>query len=171
MTAPQLARASNPATGPYADTTVHVIGAGPIGRALLCALDRTPYRVTAVSDTSGTLFDRNGLDARWVAEQKAAGRRVAGLAGARDGPLPSLLLHGATDVVVDCTASDSSRDPGAVERAMAALDAEASVVFAAKHALGERALAFLEPTRAGRIRFNAVLGGTGLALLREHETL
>jgi homoserine O-acetyltransferase len=153
------------------DPTLHVIGAGPIGRSLLRVLGETPYRVLAVSDSSATLFDRNGLDSRALAEHKSSGGRFADREGAEDVALPILLFHGAADVVVDCTATELSRGPEAVARAVAALDADSSVVFAAKHALATEPLAFLEPRRFQRIGFNAVLGGTGLLLKDEIEDL
>lgn len=160
-----MSRASN------VPPSLHVIGAGPIGRSLLRVLERTPYRVLAVSDSSATLFDRNGLDGRALAEHKSSGGRYADREGAEDVPLPILLFHGAADVVVDCTATELARGPEAVARAVAALDADSSVVFAAKHALATEPLAFLEPGRFGRIGLNAVLGGTGLALQNEIEEL
>lgn len=151
--------------------SIHVIGAGPIGRALLRALETAPYRVLAASDTSGTLFDRRGLDPRALAAHKASGGRFADREGAEDLRLPVFLSLGGADLVVDCTATELGRGPEAVARAIAALDGDACVVFAAKHALATEPLAFLPPRRFSRIGINAVLGGTGIALQREIEDL
>jgi len=151
--------------------TLHVIGAGPVGRSLLRALEGGPYRVRAVSDTSGTVFDRDRVDVAALAEHKVSGGRYAERAGAALVPLESLLSHGTADIVVDCTASELARGPEAIARADAALGAGSSVVFAAKHALATEPLSFLEPLRSRRIGINAVLGGTGLALQEELEDL
>ncbi len=171
MSAPATQRAEDHDGGRRGAPTLHVIGAGPVGRRLLRALGKTPYRVLAVSDSSATLFDRDGLDGGALADHKSSGGRYADRDGAEDLPLPILLYHGAADVVVDCTSTELSRGPEAVERAVAALDADSSVVFAAKHALATEPLAFLEPGRFHRIGFNAALGGTGLALQDEIEDL
>jgi homoserine O-acetyltransferase len=152
-------------------TTLHVIGAGRIGRGLIRAIGATPYRLVGASDRSATLFDRHGLDGVALAGHKSAGGRFAEREGAADLPLPSVLLHGAADVVVDCTATELSRGPDAVARAIAALDAGSRVIFAAKHALATEPLAFLESGRFRRIGFSAVLGGSGLALQRELDEL
>ena len=171
MTASALARVACPIRETAASPTLHVLGAGPIGRALLQALADGPFRVVAVSDTSGTLFDRGGLDARALADHKASRSRYADRGGAADVPLASLLFHGAADVVVDCTASDPASGVEAVDRSIAALAGGSSVVFAAKHALATDPLRFYEPGTLDRIGFNAVLGGTGLALQDEIESL
>src|SRR4030095_11316308 len=56
-----------PALLPPASPTLHLIGAGKVGRAFLRLLADLPLRLIAVSDTSATLFSREGLDARALA--------------------------------------------------------------------------------------------------------
>ena len=55
--------------------TVHVVGLGKVGRALLRCLDER-FRVVGVSDRSATCFVRNGVDRAAIATLKCRGGRL-----------------------------------------------------------------------------------------------
>lgn len=151
--------------------TLHLLGAGKVGRALLRRLPGTPYRLTGLTDSSASIHDAAGLDPIPLAARKQAGERLASRRDARAVPLTTWLSLRVADAVVDCTATEPARGAHAVERTLAALDAGSCVVLAAKHALLRAPDALLEAPRGSRLGFNAVLGGTGLALVRELDEL
>jgi homoserine dehydrogenase len=153
--------------------TVHLIGPGKVGRALLRELAGLPVRVVAVSDTTATVFAREGLDAPALAEWKEAGRPIAAHPKAAGIPLDVALSVFAADVVVDCTDSNLAPDALALStaRATALVRAGRRLVLAAKSPLLGATDEIVIAAQAGRVGLNAVFGGAGRALVRELATL
>src|SRR5687768_16731028 len=85
--------------------TVHLLGAGKVGRAFLEQLPASGCRLVAVSDSRATVHDRAGLAPLALAGWKARGRSLAERPGAEALPLETALPLIAADVVVDATPS------------------------------------------------------------------
>jgi len=162
---------SSSGTSPGIPASLHLVGLGQVGRALLRRLDPRAWNLVAASDSGGTLVDRAGLDARALERSKAEGRALTSTGLAEDLPLDLLVELVHADVLVD--ASTSTFDGGAValERSLCALRAGSRVVFAAKDALAAGAHAWREELATGRVGWNAALGGTGLRLAAELREL
>jgi homoserine dehydrogenase len=154
-------------TSPGTPTSLHLIGLGQVGRALLRRLDARTTRLIAASDSSGTQVERCGLDADSIERLKSERRGLAASGLAADLPLELLVELVHADVLVDATASTFGNGAAAVERAERALRCGSRVVFASKDALAARSHAWREEIAAGRIGWNAALGGTGLRLAAE----
>jgi len=150
--------------------TVHVIGLGKVGRALLACLDNE-FRVVGASDRSATCYARDGIDRAAVIARKRGRGRLLDDAGARAVPLRVAVSIVGADFVVDCTDTDLASAGNAATQALAALDSGTSLVFASKAALSGATSELLQPSRRRRLGINAVLGGTGRALLDELDLL
>lgn len=150
--------------------TVHVLGAGAVGSALLRRLAGDRRRVVAVTDSSATVHDPHGLDIGSVLSWKRAGRAL------RDYPGPCVITGAAAieqvdaDILADCTSTDLDR-AGWTALLGAALARGACVASAAKAALCDAGAEWLSGDCAERVGCNAVLGGTGRQLLHELEEL
>ena len=158
-------------TGPVA--SVHLVGAGKVGRAFLDLLPTTALRLRGVTDSSGTMCSRaraTVLDPAAIAAAKASGRRLVELDGAAE--LPAELAIGLVDadVIVDATPTDPRAPHAADARLRAALAGHGRVVVAAKDALA-RAWPQLSEVDRQRVHFEAALGGTGARLRRERVQL
>jgi len=158
---------SSSGTSPGIPASLHLVGLGQVGRALLRRLDPQAWNLVAASDSSGTLVDRAGLDARSLERSKAEGRALASTGLAEDLPLELLVELVHADVFVDASASTFDGGGVALERSLCALRAGSRVVFAAKDALAAGAHAWREELATGRVGWNAALGGTGLRLAAE----
>ena len=180
--APVLAIPSRDAacsSGPSPTTkSVHLIGPGRVGRAVLRELADLPVRLVAVSDSTATVFAREGLDAHALAEWKESGRRLSEHAQSAGVPLDVALDVFAADLVVDC--SDSCLEPAARERsrerARTLLRKGRTLLLAAKTPLlggdgGRDRDDLLAAIESGRVGVNAVFGGAGRAIARELATL
>jgi homoserine dehydrogenase len=144
--------------------TVHLLGPGAVGRALLRLLATRPFRLVAVTDSTATLLDPAGLDPLDIAEFKTAGRHLDEHAGARALNTTDALTLGGADLVVDATATDPLRAGWAQSLDEGVLRRGARLALAAKDALVAGAAQWLD---TGLVGCNAVLGGTGLRLTRE----
>lgn len=151
--------------------TVHIVGPGKVGRALLRLLPGTPLKLTGLSDSTATIHSAEGLDPEPLAQFKEAGASLSQRQEAAFVPLHVLLGMDVADFVVDCTASRPDGGEEALRRSLAVLSSRSRLVLAAKHALAEDPLAFASPSRIARLGFNAVLGGTGLDFKRDLEDL
>jgi len=165
--------------------SVHLIGPGRVGRAVLRELADLPVRLVAVSDSTATVFAREGLDAHALAEWKESGRRLSEHEQSAGVPLDVALDVFSADLVVDC--SDSCLEPAARarsrERARGLLHKKRTLLLATKTPLlgaeigNERgsghggADELLDAVASGRIGVNAVFGGAGRAIARELATL
>jgi homoserine dehydrogenase len=162
---------SSSGTSPGLPASLHLIGLGQVGRALLRRLDPRVWSLVAASDSGGTLVDREGLDARTLERSKSEGRALASTGLAEDLPLDLLVELVRADVLVDASASTFDAGGAALERSLGALRAGSRVVFASKDALAAGAHAWREEIATGRVGWNAALGGTGLRLAAELSEL
>lgn len=168
------AAASNDAflsSGLSPGATVHLIGPGQVGRAFLQQHQNANLRLVAVSDRSGTVFNKQGLSPAAIATHKAAGVPLLSLPAAEAIPTELAIRLVSADIVVDATPSTASDTDAAVQRGRAALQCGASLVLCSKNGLAEAAADWLQPATRARIGVNAVLGGTGGQLLRELDEL
>src|SRR5687768_14754535 len=129
-------------TGPSPGTprrTVHLLGAGKVGRAFLrqLAACELPVRLVAVSDRSATVFAPTGLDGSALAGWKESGRRFAAHPRAAGIALDVALAVANAEIVVDCTSSDLAKSAreSARRRTRTLLDEGRQVVLANKTAL------------------------------------
>jgi homoserine dehydrogenase len=151
--------------------SIHLLGAGKVGRAFLAQSVAAGLRVVAVTDRSATLFARDGLPAADLARWKRDGGALAQIDGAEPLPLPTALRVVAADVVVDALPSDL-RDPApALRRASAVLQQGAALALASKDALLGAAAELLGPRTRDRLGIDAALGGTGRRLVAELDAL
>lgn len=171
--APSTAASSPPpetfcTSGP--SPTVHVVGAGAVGRALLRLLEDRGARVVAVSDSTATVYDAAGLDLGALIAHKERGRPLATRTGAA--AIPTLVAVDVieSDVVIDVTSSPGDAAEAAVERSLRVLRRGAHLVLAAKDALCHAPRRLLAAGK-GRLHCHAVLGGTGARLLAERAAL
>src|SRR5690606_31899650 len=86
--------------------TVHLLGAGAVGRALLEQLAQSHLRLVAVTDSSGTIHDRAGIDAGRIAAWKAAGRALCEHRAAHLSAAPDVIDTVCADIVVDATSTE-----------------------------------------------------------------
>jgi homoserine dehydrogenase len=147
--------------------TLHLIGPGLVGRAFLAQLGELPLRVVAVSDSSATVFAREGLPLPELQAHKAAGRSLAAFARAEAIPTELAIRIVGADLVVDATPSSPAGTDSAVARVRAALQNDAHIVLSGKNALAAAAGEWLLGPARDRIHLHAVLGGTGQSLRRE----
>lgn len=155
---------------------VHLVGPGHVGRCFLRQLavvdpgDR-PFTVVAISDSSGSVFAREGLDVPAVLAHKQRGGAIAQLPGAEAIPADVAIAVVAADVVVDATPSGAAGTAAALARGRAALRTGAFLALSGKNALAAAAAEWLLPPRRGRVGINAVLGGAGRQLVAQIEEL
>ncbi len=138
-----------------------------MGQALLRLLPRTPYRLVGVTDRSGSVHDRAGLDAIALADLKQRGGAVRLLAAAEAVPVDVAVSLIDADVVVDATSTNVGAGTAALERSWAILRNGQKLVLCAKDALCLSNGELLRGQHLARLGFNAVLGGTGAALKDE----
>ncbi len=154
--------------------TLHLIGPGQVGRAFLRQLQtRQPetLRLVAVSDRSGTVFQREGLVVDEIVTHKHRGGSLSECGGAETIPTELAIRLVSADIVVDATPSKSEDVEAAVLRGRTALQCGASLALCSKNGLAEAAAEWLAPATRKRVLVNAVLGGTGAQLLAELDEL
>jgi len=141
--------------------TLHLLGAGAVGHALLQHIAASRLRLIAASDSTATLFRADGLDALDVARWKAVRGTLRDHPAVRFPATSRAIALVNADVVIDAT--PSSPRAGWTASLGDALQRGRAVAFAAKHALGEQGAEWLD-VHAERVGCNAVLGGTGRSL-------
>jgi homoserine dehydrogenase len=155
-----------PATRRRTYDTVHLLGPGAVGRALLNRLVDDRRRVVAVTDSTATLHDPAGVDVRAVVAWKNAGGALRDHSRALHISASAAIEHVDADVVADASATDLDRQ-GWTDALGQALARGACVVSAAKAALCEAGAEWLTGEHSARVGCNAVLGGTGRSFLSE----
>jgi len=146
--------------------TVHLLGAGAVGRVFLELLAASRRVLVAVTDSTATIYSPAGLDPRAVAAWKAAGRPFREHPWARALPVVAGVATADADIVVDASATELGR-AGWTDALSQALARGSCVVLAAKAALCEAGAEWLNGDYADRVGCNAVLGGTGRQFLAE----
>jgi homoserine dehydrogenase len=150
--------------------TVHVLGPGAVGRALLERFRDDRRRVIAVTDSTATLHDPGGLDADAVLQWKQAGCRLRDHPGGCVIPAIDAIARIDADILVDATTTDLAR-PDWTSALGAALERGVCVAAAAKAALCEAGAEWFSGVHASRVGCNAVLGGTGRSFVAELSDL
>lgn len=150
--------------------TVHLLGPGAVGRAVLERLASSRRVLTAVSDSTGTLFAPQGLDPLAVVRWKEAGQSLRDHPAAEAMPPGRAIAIADADLLIDTSATELGR-AGWTDAIDGALDRGAAVAFAAKAAACERGAEWLSGPHARRVGLNAVLGGTGRRLIGELSSL
>jgi len=150
---------------------LHLIGPGNVGRALLGIIALSDLHLVGVTDSTATWHDELGIDARSVAQIKASRRRLAEQPGAKVLDITTAIEWVDADIVIDATATRFDRPAWvqALERGVFARGAR--LVASAKDAVCGAADRWVEPGRLDDVGINAVLGGTGRALLSELAVL
>jgi len=149
--------------------SVHLLGVGAVGRALLERLASGRQPLVAVSDSTATVAAPHGLDPLRVLAWKTAGSTIADWPGAWRIPTAEAVARVGAGVVVDATATSGGR-PDWTAMLDAVLARGGALALAAKDAVAERAGIWLDGS-AGPVGCNAVLGGTGQQLTRELSEL
>ncbi|MCR9247339.1 MAG: hypothetical protein NXI31_20095 [bacterium] len=147
--------------------TLHLVGPGAVGRRFLTGLAGSPFRVLAVTDSTATVFDREGLDLAAIGAHKVAGEPLATFAGAESVSTELAIELAAADFVVDATPSRPSDALAALGRVRAARRGGAFVALAGKNALALAAPELLLGSNRGTVGIQATLGGAGAQLVRE----
>jgi homoserine dehydrogenase len=145
---------------------IHLVGLGAVGRAFLTSAAERSARIVAATDSTATVYARDGLAPQELVRWKSAGKRLIDVEGAADLPTDFVVDLIESDALVH--ASDDEREPGiALECARFALRRKSRVVFASRRALAAKAHAWRAEIAAGAIGWNAALGGTGILLAAE----
>jgi homoserine dehydrogenase len=146
--------------------TLHLLGPGLVGRALLTKLAALPVRVTAISDSTATVFDRGGLPIEALLAHKRAGSALSVWPRAEVIPTELAIRIVGADLVVDATPTRAEDTEAAVRRGRAALQNGAFLVLCGKNAVAASP-EWLHGDARGRVGVHAVFGGAGQALVRE----
>lgn len=151
--------------------TIHLLGAGKVGREFLLQLSATPHRLIAVTDSTATVFSKEGLSPRAIVEYKEKGLLLLQYPGAEALPEWITLQFVHADVVADATPTDLTNPQHAAGRARNALASGSAVALAAKDALFADAAFLAAEAARGRAGIRAALGGAGAAIAAEIVTL
>ena len=146
--------------------SIHLVGPGAVGCALLRRLPAGHRRLVAVTDSTATIANPAGLDPLAIAQWKEGGRSLAEHPHAHVLDAAEAVRTVDAGIVVDATATDLNRR-GWTAALDAALARGACLALAAKAALCEAAGEWLNGSHAARVGCNAVLGGTGRDFLAE----
>ena len=111
-------------------TTVHLLGPGAVGSALLHMLP-SDCILTGVTDSTATVRGTAGIDPGWIAANKRGGRALRAQPGARTLRLADALGWVGADIVVDATATDFARDGWAATLEQGVLAGGGRLVLAA----------------------------------------
>ena len=147
--------------------TLHLIGPGNVGRALLGIVARSELRLVGVTDSTATCYAELGLDARSVARFKASQRGLGEQPEAKILDIATAIDWVDADIVIDATATRFDRPDWGLAIEGAVFSRGARLVASAKDAVCDAADRWLDPSRLGDVGINAVLGGTGRSLLSE----
>ena len=133
---------------------IAVIGAGTIGAAVSKLADEYGHTVTALSDSTTSIVDEEGIDVESVLERKSTDGAVGGEDAAE-------ALHAPYDVLVEATPTTlEDAEPG-YSHTREALERDRHVVLANKGPIALRysEVRELERTSDGSVRFGATIGG------------
>jgi len=148
--------------------TLHLLGVGQVGRALLGLLEEGDPLLVAATDTSGTVHDPSGLDGAALARWKTAGRPLARHPLALDpGSVAGAVLQVQADLVVDATSTSFERPAWATFLDDLVIGRGRGLALAAKDAPAARAHRWVGPHVGARVGINATLGGAGAALAED----
>ncbi|MBI3820352.1 MAG: hypothetical protein HY286_16805 [Planctomycetes bacterium] len=147
--------------------TVHLLGVGKVGRALLQQFDASGARLVAATDSTATVYDRGGLSPRAILQFKEKGRSLINYPGGAALPTELALQFVNSDIVIDALPTDSANPGAALDRARAALATGSSLALASKDALFAGASELTSAPMLARVGIRAALGGAGAAIARD----
>jgi homoserine dehydrogenase len=148
-------------SSPGDPVTVHLLGLGSVGRELVRRIPESKFRLVGLSDRSGTHVPRSHADALRAAERKAAGSPLGDSPGTLAISLPDALSRTSADIVVDATHTDLGREAWPDFLHDSVLRPGRCLALASKDALCWKGHVWAVEFGSERVRFNAVLGGTG----------
>ncbi len=146
---------------------LHLVGPGAVGRQFLRLVQDGQFCVVAVTDSTATVFDRDGLDVAAIALHKERGESLATFPGSEAIATELAIELVAADVVADATPSRPGDAEAALLRARAALRSGAQLALAGKNAVALAAPELLLGSNRGRVGVRATFGGAGDQLLTE----
>ncbi|WP_433626863.1 homoserine dehydrogenase [Halomicrococcus sp. NG-SE-24] len=131
-----------------------VLGAGAVGRSVAELANEYGHAVTALADSTGAVVDSEGVDVERAFARKDEEGSVGPAA-------PDDALAGEYDALVEATPTTLGDAQPGFDHVRAALEADRHVVLANKGPVAERYddLRALERDSAGRVRFEATVGG------------
>lgn len=147
--------------------TVALVGFGGVGRALARRLsesaadpDRLDVRAIAVVDSSGAIFDPDGVDLTALLREKERTGRLKG-PGFRAARAEEAIARTAPDVVIEVSPSDPLHGRPALDHILAAFDAGSHVVTSNKGAIAFHGLEIEAAARQAsrEVRFSTTVGG------------
>jgi homoserine dehydrogenase len=151
--------------------SVHLIGPGAVGQQLLKRMARLHcYRLVAITDSTGTLEDAQGLDPLLIARVKAMGRGLSSHGTSNGVSVVEAVAQAGAQLVIDTTATRFDR-PDWTRLADGVLARGACWISAAKDAWCAAGARWLKAGHKDALGLNAVLGGTGERLLAQLEAL
>jgi len=145
---------------------VHLLGPGAVGREFLKLLAEARLKLTAVSDSTATWHDANGIDPLAVVRWKQDGRKLVEHPAATGEAAAAVLERCNADIVVDASSTELGR-ANWTTALHSALRRGACVASAAKASLCEAGAEWLSGEHAARVGINAVLGGTGRSFITD----
>ncbi|USZ69358.1 homoserine dehydrogenase [Halorussus salilacus] len=133
---------------------IAILGAGAVGRSVAELAGKYGHEVTALADSTSAAVDSDGIDLTAALESKDAEGRV----GSAD---PADALDAEYDALVEATPTTLGDAQPGFGHVRAALERDRHVVLANKGPVAERYadLRALERESAGRVRFEATVGG------------
>jgi homoserine dehydrogenase len=136
-----------------------VLGAGAVGSSVAELASEYGHTVTALADSSSAVVDPDGIDV----EAALARKREEGQVGTAE---PDAALDGTYDVLVEATPTTLEDAQPGFGHVRTALERDRHVVLANKGPVAERDddVRDLERDSAGRVRFEATVGGAIPAL-------
>ena len=131
-----------------------ILGAGAVGRSVLELANTHGHVVTAIADSQSAAIDADGLEPSDVLDRKDAGDAI-GTGTVED------LLASSYDILIEATPTTLGDAQPGFRHVRAALEADRDVVLANKGPMAERYadVRTLERESAGRVRFEATVGG------------
>src|SRR6185436_15166827 len=109
---------------------IHLLGLGAVGRAFLKSIAGRDAPIVAATDSTATVYARDGLAPLDLVRIKSEGRRLIDVDGSEDLPVEFAVDVIESDVLVDAGVCDAPDPRIAVECARFALRRRARVVFA-----------------------------------------
>ncbi|MFN0207757.1 MAG: hypothetical protein ACKVS6_15725 [Planctomycetota bacterium] len=162
---------------PPEPATIHLLGIGKVGRAFLQLLSNQQlsnpvllnngFRLSAATDSTATVYCREGLAASEISKFKENGGSLKDYPGAERLPIDIALNVVRANIVIDAAPTNMKNASAALDRAFCALRAGSNIALAGKDALAAGAELLLTREHAGRVGINGALGETGAALIRE----
>ncbi|BBH53949.1 hypothetical protein [Fluviispira sanaruensis] len=154
-----------------APSTIHILGVGNVGSSFLELLNSNNYKLTGASDSKSTLYDSTGLDIDNILNIKRKNKyKLSTYKNAEYISDNSYDFINHSDIVIDATPTDLKNARTSLMRSREILKRGSYLIWAAKDALSYGADELIEEF-PDKIGLNAVIGGTGLNLVKNLQEL